>query len=266
MVKQFEIEEWSWQAKDVAPPPAPGWVRQWHGLHLPPVHDFYTYGVLERFAFLSIVACYPGEHVTLFELGAGRADWCMALAGCVEHGIIPNPPASYRALAIEAEPTHHRWAKEVIESQSLDVQLVYGAVCEETGQRFFRIDSDPLTSFGQCIVGGQHPGESIEVPSYTVDYLREKYGFPSVNIVHMDVQGAEADCVRGALRGLETIDHFIIETHNSRVEARLRELLSLRFDCLVDLPHSGVLELPGFSRSCIGKGGGIQVWRRKNLM
>lgn len=266
-MKEFEIRERPWKPENVAAAPVSGWARQWHGFYLPPAHDFYTYGILERFSFLGVVACYPGEHVTLFELGAGRADWCMALAGCVERGLISDPPASYRALAIEAEPTHFRWMQEVVAFQELNVHLVYGAVCEEVGERRFRIDPDPLTSFGQCIVGTQYPGESIAVPSFTVDYLRKTYEFPRVNIVHMDVQGAEADCVRGARRSLEegAIDHFIIETHSNRVEGELRELLSPGFECLVDLPHSGTLDIPGFSKTCIGKGGGLQTWRRKDL-
>lgn len=266
-MRSFELKPWPVKLnRKPDPPPAPGWPRQWHGYYLPPVHNFYAYGQLERFAFLSIVARYPGQHVTLFELGAGRADWCMALAGIIKYKLVPEPPASYRALAIEAEPTHFEWCRQVIELQDLNVVPVYGAVCEEVGERFFRIDPDPISSFGQCICGDRGEG-SIRVPSYTIDYLRKEHDFPHVNIVHMDVQGAEANCVRGAAESIaaDAIDHFLIETHNKRWEIELRELLTPDFDCLVDLPRDTTITVPGLDRACIGKGGGIQAWQRKNL-
>jgi len=265
-MKIFDLKPWSIKLnRKPDPPPAPGWPQQWHGYYLPPAHDFYTYGQLERFALLSLFQRYAGQHVTLFELGAGRADICMALAGCCKYGLISDPPASYRALAIEAEPTHFEWCRMNVELQNLNVVLVHGAVCEEVGERFFRIDPDPISSFGQCICGG---GEgSIRVSAYTIDFLRREHDFPHINVIHMDVQGAEANCVRGAKKSIaeEAIDHFIIETHNVRWEVELRELLSPNFDCLVNLSRDTTVEIPGLDKPCIGKGGGVQVWQRKGL-
>jgi len=101
-------------------PLGPGWRRQWHGLSRPPAVDFYQGGDLERFAFCAILEEFGGGHMTMFEVGAGRADWTCALAGLVRFKGIRNPPASYRALAVEAQPEHYEWSKQAIEEQETE--------------------------------------------------------------------------------------------------------------------------------------------------
>lgn len=249
-----------------APPPSAGWTRQWHGLYTPPTYRFHSYGMLERYTFLSILEYYGGKHVNLFELGAGRADWCMALAGAVQYGLVPNPPASYRALAVEAEPTHFGWVKQVIEDQKMNAIPVYGAVSAADGEVNFMTSTDPMAHFGQCILS-KHDARGTIVPCHTVDTLREKHGFETIEIVHMDVQGAEADCVRGAKKSLAEgrIAHFLIETHSNAVEGELKELLEPTHRLIVDLEKGGRLSLPEFSLPIIGKGGGIHLWQKKGL-
>ena len=263
MIAVSEDDNYTPPAADTTSP-GPGWVRQWHGLYLPPAHNYYSYGYLERFCFLSVVEFFAGKHMTLFELGAGRADWCMALAGMVRFGTLPGAPASYRALAVEAEPTHFAWCKQCIEAQQVNAVAVHGAAGATVGRCKFLSYGDPLSWFGQRIA---QPGEkgTVEVPMYTVDHLRKEYQFETISLVHMDVQGSEADCVRGARQSIaaKRVGFLLIETHNTKVEGELRGLLSPTHNLVVDLPRDGSLTLPGFSKKVSGKGGGVQLWQKK---
>ena len=239
---------------------AAGWIPFWFGLCKQPINRCYKTGDLERFVFLSLMEYYEGKHINFFQLGAGLGNWCMALEGNLRFRCTPGP-ASYLALAVEAEPTHYQWAKECFEVNGVTGIVVHGAVCEEVGTRKFVTDTDPLTHYGQHIV--EKDGDrTITVPSWTVDHLREKYGLNHIHIVQIDVQGSEALCVMGCKESLDLIDFFMIETHNTAVEERLKELLAHTHDLVIELPRYGHLELPGFSQPFRGIGGGLHLWKR----
>jgi len=244
--------------------PAPGWSAGWHGLYYRPEMTYYNHAELERQAFLNILTCYPDQAITLFELGAGRGDWCMAATGVVRHKLIEPCPSQVTCYAVEADPTHAAWTRDHFMQNSVVGQVIEAAVSNVTGTVPFRADLDPLASFAQRIMPA-HDGDTIRVPCYRMNDLASQLEVTAIDILHMDVQGEETKVVQGMGGLLPRTSYFVIETHSRVLEAELTALLWETHDQLVYLPIGGTLALDGFDRPFVGKGGGVQVWQLRAL-
>jgi len=237
----------------------------------------------ENDCFLSILSDIKKQHVTLFELGAGWGDWCLALAGVIDHKIIPVKPISYRCLAVEGEPTHYEWTKEHFEIQNINGDVVHGAVSDKDGTCRFSIHAAPEANYGQAMIppvkskarrflrniynfvfrNSKIP--TIEIPTYTVDYLVKKYRFEHIDIIHMDVQGAEYKVIQGAATSIKEnlIDYLLIGTHEKTLNDKLRQLLSPNFDLIVNIYTNSIGIVDGFAP--VKCQDGIQLYKRKNI-
>jgi len=183
-------------------------------------------GVIERQFFFNILKTLKG-HVNLFELGAGRGDWCLALAGIVDFNLIDHEISSYKCLAVEAEPTHFEWTKTHFEEQQINAIPVHGAITSQNGECQFYSMVDPASNYGQSV----RPDGNITVPSYTVDYLMNKYGFDTVDIMHVDIQGAEYDMLLGMTATLtqKRIKYMMIGTHRPELNEMIIQYVK-KFD------------------------------------
>lgn len=167
-------------------------------------------GYIELQVFLNLVKSLKG-HVNFLELGAGRGDWCMALAGTVDFNLIDHEITSYQCVGVEAEPTHYDWMKTHFEEQEINAISVYGAISPYDGECQFYSVVDPASNYGQSV----RDDGNITVPCYTVDTLISKYGLDKVDIMHVDVQGAEYGMFQGMENTLKTgsVKYMIIGTH-----------------------------------------------------
>lgn len=233
----------------------------------------------EQDCFLSILADIKREHVNMFELGAGWGEWCLALAGVIDYGITPVIPVSYRCLAVEGEPVHYEWAKEHFEIQDINGIAVHGAVSDRNGTCRFDIQPDPDSSYGQSMSFSTSTsklatirglcnlimGKTLKIPMYSVDYLLKTYEFGHVDIIHMDVQGAEYEVMLGAADSIKNdlIDYLLIGTHHTRLNDMLRQLLSQKFDVIVDIYPNSLGRVSSFAP--IRCWDGIQLYKRKNI-
>jgi hypothetical protein len=131
-------------------------------------------------------------------------------------------------------------------------------------------NTDPLSHFGQRIASSNETG--ITVPMYNVDSLRKEFVFDHLHVIHMDVQGTEADVVRGCEKTIKEgdIDYLLIATHNNIVEKEIKQILSPTHSLVGEVPFATKtgthIESPGFSRVVIGKGDGVQIWQRRTLL
>ena len=100
-------------------------------------------GGFQQVCLLSILADIKQRHVTVFELGAGWARLCLAIAGAIDHRVIPLVPTNYTCLAVEAEPTHFRWAQEHFSQYSISGTVIHGAVSDRNGKCRFDIGPEP---------------------------------------------------------------------------------------------------------------------------
>jgi len=277
--KVFHLKEHKINAGTcILPPETEGWERYWHGYYMLNESftdkgrgtlknlfslDYYDAFVLEMFSLLSILEEIDGGHVNFFELGSGRAPWCLTLAGACRFKLIAHPPSSYRVLAVEAEPVHFRWSREHLLKQGINAEVLHGAVTSKVGSCKFAAHTDPASHMGQCVSSDGN----IEVPTYTIDFLRERLSFDRIDIVHMDIQGMEVAAVKGADECIRAglIDYFIIGTHSEVIEIQLRNLLGSKYDLLVELPICSTVRMPGIEKPFRSSGDGIQVYRRKGI-
>ena len=214
----MQLETFDIVTPNTQPPAQDGWIRYWHGYHqmrkvksdekreLDRQEDVEAEGSgalterdVEIQVFCNALRCIDSSHVTMFELGAGRGDWCLAMAGIIDHRLIPLPARSYRCLALEGEPSHFSWTSEHFVRQAINGIAVHGAAARQDGVCRFRALKAPDESYGQ---GVDHDKGNIVVPCYSIDMLMERYGFEHLNLIHMDVQGEEYETLLGAEKAL----------------------------------------------------------------
>ena len=293
IVRHFDVK-----TLETQPPQDEGWEQGWHGYYLMTkiwseefrarrlegVRAAHTCGELdessfEQDCFLSVLADITRQHVNMFELGAGWGEWCLALAGVIDHNIIPVAPTSYHCLAVEGEPTHYRWTKEHFEVQNIKGTVVHGAVSNKNGVCRFNTYAGPDSCYGEAINSFTNirklanarnllvrlMNRTTKVQMYTVDDLIETYNFDHVDIIHMDVQRAEYEVALGAVNSIKNdlIDYMIIGTHHRKLNDMLRQLLSPKFDLIIDLYPNSVGKVNGFAP--IRCGDGIQLYKRTNM-
>jgi len=246
------------------PPEPEGWIRYWHGYHqmrkvkseekrlLDQQEDQQASesGALserdvEIQVFLNALKMIQAPKIRMFELGAGRGDWCLALAGVVDNKLAPLMATSYQCLAVEGEPSHYQWTREHFEKQNINGQAVHGAVGGADGTVRFRAHKAPDESYGQGI---DLQKGNIEVPCFTIDTLMQEHGFEHLELIHMDVQGVEFEALQGARRALEggRIDMMHIGTHGGdELDDKILDLLGPSWETLFRVPAAaGLVDTP----------------------
>jgi len=201
-------------------------------------------GYIEQQFFLNILKSLKG-HVNLFELGAGRGDWCLALAGIIDFKLIDTEVTSYNCLAVEAEPTHYEWTKTHFEEQGItSATVLHGAISSENGECKFYAVEDPASTYGQSI----REDGNLTVPCYTVDYLIEKFQYSRVDFMHVDIQGAEYDMLLGATKALSKgiVKYMMIGTHRPELNAKIIDYVKpYQYDVLFSAKcHTDAVETP----------------------
>jgi FkbM family methyltransferase len=156
---------------------------------------------------------------TMLELGAGYGRWIVnaAAAARAYHGDIAT-----RLVAVEAEPTHFRWMKRHTRDNGVRARLVHAAVAAEAGHVEFGV-GNAAAWYGQAIADGSwSPVRTERVRAITLSSLLEP--LDHVDLIHLDVQGAELDVVTEAVDRFDAVRRIHIGTHNRGVEDGLRRL------------------------------------------
>ena len=291
ILKHFDISTPRTEA-----PEDEGWLQAWHGKYemskcesaqrrsMYAERDrairrdgMMTEAEFERDCFLSILASIKRKHVSMLELGAGWGRMSLALAGVIEYKVVPITPTSYRCLAVEGDPTHCEWTREHFVRQKIHGAVVHGAVSKKTGTCYFQRVESPDACYGQTMAPLLHrsklpnlrnlinlcTGKAIRVPMFTVDELVKRHHFNRIDIVDIDVQGAEYDVALGAEACIrnDLIDYWLIGTHHARLNEALKGLLSSRYDLLVEVYPDTVGRVGSFPP--VRCHDGIQVFQRK---
>jgi FkbM family methyltransferase len=232
----------------------------------------------QRDCLLSILAEVEREEFCFVELGAGWGRLCLELAGAIDFNMIPCRPRRYSCLAVEAEPVHYGWLKEHFEVQQISGTPVFGAVSDKTGTGHFdALSSSPDSEYGQAILPlrgrrglpSLHSlrkilgGKAVRVPMYTLDRLAQLHGLERIDVVQMDVQGAEFDVIKGAAESIRTgiVDHFLINIHRDEYHREIPKILEDRYELVVNLQRGKLGAVQGFPP--IDVNDGIQMYKRK---
>lgn len=279
---------------DKLPPPnwdalPPGWSTGWHGnlrkdecrsesarrKFAVAQNKAHSLGVLgeqefEVDCFLSILQDIRKPKIQFVELGAGYAEWCSALDGVIKHRLIPLIPYSYQALAVEAEPTHFKWACEHFRMNNLNGGVYYAAVSDRRGFVEFSV-GDASDNYGQGIVASDGIlrglrsrvlGRTAQVKCYPFDEILTDWQIPHADLVHVDVQGAETKVIEGFMESVKAgkVDYWLIGTHKAQHNENIRRLLSPYYELVVDVAPNGIGGADGLKALC---GDGVMVWKRK---
>lgn len=243
--KVMQLEWFDYNIPSNPPPEPEGWIQIWCGYYRMKKAEQVKKRAcrrlpnnlnevdLERQLFLNIINNLKKDHITMFELGAGWGEWSMALAGAIDFKMIPCQAKSYRCLALEAEPTHYKWTKEHFEKQNIKGDAVFGAINAVDGECRFMAKEEPIANYGQHLA----PEGNLSVPGYSIDTLMKNPEFQTLDILHMDVQGAEFMALQGAIEAIKhrKIEYILIGTHSYDGNEHIKKFLSNNYDVVVDI-------------------------------
>jgi FkbM family methyltransferase len=240
----------------------------------------------EYFEWLDILQAVEeaADSFVMIELGAGYGRWCARAAAAIRR----KPNCQFQLVAVEAEPAHFRWLREHFRDNDLDPtehDLVWAAVGAQPGFVPFWVGA-PDEWYGQAIAVGHgqppplpdvgtrrrlkarsalgRPPSASEtnrsitwIPCVTLADVLSPY--PRVDLIDLDVQGAEYDVLASAIDLLnKRVRRLHIGTHSTEIEQQLRQLLTAhRWEKLNDYPSQSTSETP-----CgpIQFGDGVQTW------
>jgi FkbM family methyltransferase len=190
---------------------------------------------------------------TMLELGAGYGRWIVNAAAALR---------SYSGLrhsltAVEAEPTHFRWLELHCRDNDVEANLIRAAVAARRGTVEFGV-GEPAAWYGQAIADGTWSPERVErVEAVTLSDLLEP--LERVDLIHCDIQGAEADVFDEAAAVVDAkVVRVHIGTHGAEVEERLRATFSsLGWEKVNDYAAGSTARTPWGSMTFQD---GVQTW------
>lgn len=143
----------------------------------------------------------PGDNDVVIDVGAGIGEDAVILSHLVGAG--------GRIHAIEAHPGTYACLESTVAESKLDnVVMHLLAITEADGTVTISNDAHHLAN---SIVG---TGEGIEIPAQSLDHFIEQNGIGTVDLLKMNIEGAE----RGAMLGLEKhasrVRHLAISCHD----------------------------------------------------
>jgi len=202
----------------------------------------------------------------MIELGAGYGRWLVAAACALKR---------YRAMpmklvGVEAEGAHFSMMGQHFRDNELDPadHWLIEAACNGDGRDVFFAVGSSTEWYGQAIVNesfkmARYPeARSIKMPAVT---LQEILGSLSrVDLIDMDVQGAEAEIVEAAIVAMtEKVRRVHIGTHGHDLEERIRSTFKKAgWRCCNDFPCQSKVET---DYGEITFGDGVQTWINLSL-
>ncbi len=128
-----------------------------------------------------------------------------------------------KIFAIEPNPNSHYWLKNNIKLNDVkNVSTMQLALGKNKGHvRFYTFAGNPGVSTIKSAHlkgrGKNRIGTTFKVPTTTFDELVDELKLKRVNLVKIDVEGAELDVLEGAARSLKAgiVDKLVIEVHET---------------------------------------------------
>ena len=137
---------------------------------------------------------------------------------------------SGNVLSIEPAPNNFDQLSKTVEvNELLNVVLRQVALADEVGRKNLRLSTDPAThsiadaeaNLGFFKGNRKQTGETVSVKCTTLDKLLQNEGIPRVDLVKVDVEGAELRVLKGMRKTLQEMDslHIICDVHENKFTA-----------------------------------------------
>ena len=230
----------------------------------------------ERYAIASIIETIKSKDAVFVEVGAGYGEWCLAFDGLIRNRIVPkNVKSTPLCIGIEPDPNHYEWLKEHFEYNEIKGRCLDAVVSDIDGWVRINKNSKPDYDYGQTILN--HGADkrtamgalqyvlqnTMKVMSYTMDRAMWQMRTKHIDLVHIDVQGAEDKVISGASELISSgnMDYLIIGTHGDRKHGKVKVMLERYYDFVVDIKPNST------GKTSIGKvecQDGILICERRN--
>lgn len=203
-----------------------------------------------------------GDTFTVIELGCHWGCW-INITGVAAR----RAGKQVRAIGIEGEPTHAEFARESTLSNGFDpndVTIYHGVAAPKSGTAFFPPEGSGL----EPIINGspEEKAQAVERGVYhklpAVGFSDLAAGVDRVDLLHIDIQGGEADLVSSSLDFLnDHVAYMMIGTHSREIEGRLcRDLLAAGWELEVERP--AIMDI---TSTPLPRVDGVQGWRNPRI-
>lgn len=205
---------------------------------------------------------------TVLELGCGWGCWMINTATAARNRGLP-----VHAIGVEADAAHLGFAREALATNGFsagEATLLEGVVAARAGTALFPkpdlhgrdYGSEPL--FGLEGAALRETLQSGRYEEVRVISLEDAIGArPRIDLLHVDIQGGEADLVRDTLPLLRSkVAYLVIGTHSRPIEGRLFETLA-GGDWKLEVERPALLELRDTGPYTLVDG--VQGWRNVRL-
>lgn len=187
------------------------------------------------------------EHFTMVELGAGYGRWLVVAAVILRN----QKKIPFRLIGVEAESNHFKMMHQHFIDNGLNPKehtLIQAAV-NDTEESVYFTEGHSKEWWGQAIISnketkiGDWPEATVaEIPGSTISKILETVDY--VDLMDIDIQGAEAKAIRSSLSSLNAkVRRIHIGTHSHKNEEELYDMFSkLGWICCNNFPCLSTVE------------------------
>lgn len=122
-----------------------------------------------------------------------------------------------KSVAVEPVPENARVARLNFRSNELNTTLIEAAVGMGDGEAWF--ETRAASNLGSVSSAPTHSTECIRVPIKGIKSILDLFPDRRVDLVKMDIEGAEGDLLSGNPRWLENVGALIVEWHDERTDS-----------------------------------------------
>lgn len=170
---------------------------------------------------------------TVIDIGAGVGDDVVILSKMVG-------PAG-RIIAIEAHPQTFRCLRKTVSANGLtNVTALNLAISDRPGELSIEDSSHHLAN---------RVGETgnLSVRAITIDQLMQTKGLQEIDLIKLNIEGAETAALKGALKALGVVRHWVISCHDFMAHIPGYEGSATRSDVIKLLRQANLNVLPSRS-------------------
>jgi FkbM family methyltransferase len=178
------------------------WIYRWRGATLPhPVLGAAVHPAEARDVLLHDYTPRPGDFV--LDVGAGVGDTTLLFSELVGN--------AGRVVAIEAHPGTFRWLERVCRINGLDnVTALQVAVSDREGELLMSDDE----TLENTVLDEQGDVPHVTVRARRLDDVVRELGIEEIDLLKMNIEGAERPALRGMSETLPSVRHVCISCHD----------------------------------------------------